>query len=162
MFGDEFARINPAASVGSITGPDKGRDELTHLEMQMGEVCAVGRADGRDLLASPHIVTRPNEHRFDMPVIGLNVFTNAVFFIGVQHNDNIPPSFAAIASEQDAPIGNGKDGIAEVAVLAADAIKIIAEMAILGESLRVVGKGAVLVSERKIKARRGGQRNEFE
>ena len=73
-----------------------------------------------------------------------------------------PQPFAAIAREQNVTIGNRKDWIAEVAVLAADAIEIVAEMTVLGEPLRVVGKRAVLVSEWKIKSRRGGERSEFQ
>ena len=73
-----------------------------------------------------------------------------------------PQPFATVAREQNATIGNRKDWITEVAVLAADAIKIVAEVTVLGEPLRVVGKRAVLVSEWKIKSRRGRERSEFE
>ena len=84
MFCDEFAGIDPAARVLSITRANKRCDEFAHLEMQMGKICAVRSSNGRDLLAAPHIIARPNEHRFDMPVIGLHVFANAVFFVGMQ------------------------------------------------------------------------------
>ena len=86
-----------------------------------------------------------------MPVIGLHVFANAVFFVGMQRDDHIPPTSATVAREQNATVGNRKDRIAEVAVFSADAIEIVAEVTVLSEPLRVVGKRAVLVSEWEIK-----------
>ena len=105
---------------------------------------------------------RGDEHLVDMRVVGLHVFARAVFFVGVEDDDDVSPAGTAFLREEDAAVRDRVNGIAEVAVLAADAVEVVAEMAVLGERLRVVGEGAVLAPERKIETRGGGKRGEFE
>ena len=58
---------------------------------------------------------------------------------------------------QDPAIRDRVDRIAQVAVLAADAVQVVAEMAILGKRLRVVGERAVFAADREIETRGGRQ-----
>ena len=69
-----------------------------------------------------------------------------------------PPSLR----KNHAAISNGENRVAEVAVLAADPVEVIAEVAIFGERLRVVGERAVLAAEREIETRRSGQRRQLD
>ena len=70
---------------------------------------------------------------------------------------DVPPARSFLLRQQYAAIRDRINRIAEIAVLAADSIQIIAEMAILGKRLRVVSHRAVFASQRKIEARGGGQ-----
>jgi len=57
-----------------------------------------------------------------------------------------PPPGAACARQQNASVGHGVDRIAQVAVLAADAVEIVSQMPVLRETLGIVGHGAVLAA----------------
>jgi hypothetical protein len=78
----------------------------------------------------------------------------------MEHDEDVAPAGAAIARHENAAIGDGMDGVAQVAILAADAVEIIAQVPILGERLRIVGEGAVLTAEWKIESRRGRERGQ--
>ena len=80
----------------------------------------------------------------------------------MEHDDDVAPAGPAFSREEHAAIGDRVNRIAQIAVLAADAVEIVAEMAILGKRLRVVGERAVLASDREIEPRRGGQRGQKE
>ena len=72
----------------------------------------------------------------------------------MQDNDDVAPARSTIARQQNAAISNGVNWIAEIGIFPADAVEIVAEMMIFGESLRVIGQRTVLAAERKIEARR--------
>ena len=147
--------IQPAACVFTITRPDERRDEFAHFKMQMGEITAAAGSHRCDLLAAPNIFARVHQHRFHMSVIGLRIFAFAIFDIRMQDNDDVTPARAAVARHQHAPIGNSINRIAQIAVFAADAIQIIAEMMIFSERLRVISHCSIFAAERKIKTRSG-------
>ena len=157
MFDDELTGIYPAPCVRAIPRTDERHDEFAHLKMQMCEVLAIGISDRRDLLTATNILRRRDKHLVDMRVVRLNVFPRAVFLIGMQDDDDVAPTRTAFARKQHAAVSHGVNRIAEIAVFSANTIEIVAQMAILGETLRVVGKGPVLIPERKIETRRRGQ-----
>lgn len=153
MLPNELARVQPAARICSITWADKRRDEFAHFEMQMRQIASVGISDGGDFVAAPHYLLRPNEYLRKVRVVGLHLFSRALFFDRVQDNDDLAPTRPAFPREDDAAICDRVNRVAIVAVLAANAIQVITEMTIFGERLRVVGEGAVLAAERKIETR---------
>src|SRR6266571_2396522 len=128
---DEFCRVHPSARVFAITGTDERRDEFAHLEMKMGEVTGFGGSDSRNLLAALHCLTRVHQHVLHVPIIRFHIPPFAVFQIRVEQNDNVAPAGAAVAGEQDASVSDRVNRIAEVAVLAADSIQVVAEMFVL-------------------------------
>ena len=71
------------------------------------------------------------------------------------------PPRPAILRQQDATIRHGINRIAQIAILAADTVEIVAEMIVLSEPLRVVAHGTVRAAQRKIKPRRRGERGQF-
>ena len=109
-----------------------------------------------DLLAPPHLLFRLHQNFVYVCVVRLHVFSYPVFFISMEHNYDIAPAGSGLIREQHAAIGHRVDRIPQVAVLTADAVQIVAKMAILGKWLRVVGERAVFASERKIEPHRGG------
>ena len=78
----------------------------------------------------------------------------------MQHDDDIAPAGARFFGEYHLAIRHRVNRIAEIAVLAADAIQIVAQVAILGERLGVVGERAMLAADREIEARGGRQRRQ--
>ena len=162
MFGDELAGINPAARILAISRADERRHEFAHLKMQMREILAVGIPDRRNLLTAANLLRRSNQHRVHMRVVGLNVFSRAVFFVGMEDDDDIAPARSALARKYNAAIGYCVNRITKIAVFTADAVEIIAEMAILGKTLCVVSEGAILVPEREIETCCRRQRNKIE
>ena len=86
-----------------------------------------------------------------MRVIGLHVFSHAVFFIGVEHDNNVAPAGSASSREQHPPIGDRVNRVAQIAVFTTDAVQIVAKMPILGKRLRVVGERAVFIPSGKSK-----------
>ena len=161
MLADELRGIYPAAGVLPITRTDERRQELAHLEMQVRPIKTSGVTDRRDLFAAPHILVWLDQHRLDVRVIRLHVFPPAILFVSVQNDDDVAPAWPAYPRQQDPAIGHGVDRVAQVAVFTADAIQVVAQMAVLGERLRVIGEGAVLGPDRKIKAAGGRQCGEF-
>ena len=69
----------------------------------------------------------------------------------MQDNDDVPPARAAVARYQDAPIGDGINRIARIAVFAADSVQIVAEVMVFRETLGVVAHCPVFAAQRKIK-----------
>jgi len=63
------------------------------------------------------------------------------------NDDDIAPAGPAIACEQNTTVGNGVNGIAQIAVFPADAIEIVAKMMVFSKALGVVGEGAVLATQ---------------
>ena len=161
MLLNEFAGINPAVRVLSITGTDKGREKFSHLEMEMRQISTVGAADGRDVLAAANVVSVADEHRLHVSVERLHVFALAVLIVGVEDDDDVAPSGAALLRTQHATISNREYRIAKIAVFAADSVEIVAEVPVLGERLRVVGERAVFGADWKVEAIRRRQRGEF-
>ena len=155
MAGDEGARVDPSASVFPIARPDKWRCEFAHLEMKVRPITTVSRSDRGDLFAALHFLFSLNQDRFDVAVIRLHELPRAVLFVGVQDDYDVAPAGTGFVRENHLPVGDGKNRIAEVAVLAADSVQVVAEMAILREWLRIVSERAVLVPDREIEARRG-------
>ena len=129
--------------------------------MQMRQVAAVRCPNGRDLLAASHIFPWPDEHRVEVRVIGLHKFPDAVFFVGVEHDDHIAPPRSGLARQQDTTVRDGVNRIAQIAVFAANSIQVVAEMAIVGERLRIISQCAVFGSEREIESCRRGQGRQF-
>ncbi len=162
MLLDELGRIDPAARVLSIARADERRDEFTHFEMQMRPIAPVRVADRPDLLAAVHVLSRRDEDGLEVRIIGLHIFACAILLQGVEHDDDVAPAGSDLAGKKHAPIGDGEDRIAQVAVFAADAIQVVAEMAILRERLRIVGEGAVLAADGKIETCRRGERGQFQ
>ena len=97
-----------------------------------------------------------------MAVVGLKVTASAVLLERVQNDDDVAPARSAVACQQNAAVGHGVNRIAEVGIFTADAVKIIAEMMIFGETLGVIRERTVLAPERKVEARRHRKRREFE
>ena len=55
-------------------------------------------------------------------VVGLDIAALSGFLESVDDNDDVTPAGSAFLGENDATVRDGEDGIAEIAVLAADAI----------------------------------------
>jgi len=66
----------------------------------------------------------------------------------------LPQARPTIARQQNAAISHGVNRIAQIGIFAADAVEIVTEMMIFGETLCVIGERAVLGPERKIEADR--------
>ncbi len=162
MFRDEIARIQPAVCFFAVTGANKWRNEFAHFKMEMREILTVSRANGCDLLAATHVVSRIDQYLLAMAIIRLNVAPRAVFLDGMQNNDDVAPARSSIAREQNAAISDGVNRIAEVGIFPADSVEIVTEMMIFGETLRVVRQRAVLAAQREIKACRDWKRGQFE
>ena len=162
MAGNERGGIDPAARIVPIAGADEWRRELTHFEMQMRPIFSPCGSDGGNLLSAPHILFRFHQDFVHVRVVRLHVFSRAVFLIGVEDNDDVAPAGSALFREQDTAVRYRVDWIAQVAILTADAIEVVAQVAILGKRLRVIGQGAVLAAERKIESRRGWERGQEE
>src|SRR6266513_793490 len=69
MFRDEIAWIQPAVGFFAVTGTDKWGNEFAHFKMEMRKILTVGRSNGGDLLAAPHILPRIHQYRVAMAVI---------------------------------------------------------------------------------------------
>ena len=154
---NKCARIEPAGGVIAVTRPDERRRELADLDMEMRPITAPGRADRRDRLAANNPVFRLYQDRFDMGVVRLHKFSRAVLRVSVENDNDVAPAGTAFAGENNLAVGDRENRIAEIAVLAADSVQIVAEMAVPGERLGVVGEGAVLGADREIEARHGRQ-----
>jgi len=122
MAGDKGGWVKPATRVFTVTRADKRCSELSHFEMEMRPVFPICRPDRGDLFASPHVLPRLHQNGVDVSVIRLHEFARALFFIGVQHNDNVAPARTSIPRQQDPAIGDRVDRITQVAVLAADSV----------------------------------------
>ncbi len=122
MLINERRWIEPTARVVAITRADKRRQKFAHFKMEMGKVEPVRGPNRRDLLTSPHILARLGEHLFNVPIIRLHILALAVFDIGVQHDHDVAPAGSAVAGEQDTPIGDRINRVAQIAVLTADPI----------------------------------------
>ena len=129
--------------------------------MEMRQITAPGVADGGDPFAAPDILMRFHQHLVDMSIVGLHVSACATFFVSVEDDNDVSPTRAAVARSEDTAIGDGVNGIAEIAVLAADAVQVVAEMLGLGEGLRVISEGAVLASEGEIETGGTGEGGKF-
>src|SRR6266852_1445080 len=88
---------------------------------------------------------------------GRSAPAGSIFDIGMQDNDDIAPAGAAVACQQNAPVGDGVDRIAQIAVFAADSVQIVAEVMVFREPLGAVAHRSVFAAERKIKT--PGRRN---
>jgi len=128
----------------------------------MREITAIRCPNGRNLLTSAHGFAGLHEHRLDMPVIGLHVVARAVLDVCVQGDDDLSPTRAAFARQQDAAIRDRVDGIAQVAVFTAYPVQIVAQMTIFSEALRVVSHCCVLAAKWKIEPCRRRDGGEFE
>src|SRR5437868_9034974 len=122
--------------------------------MQMRPISSICCSHRRDPLTAPHLLFQLYENLVEVRVVRLDVFSHPVFFIGMEDNYNVAPAWSGLLREQDPAIGYRVDRISEVAVFAADAVQVIAQMAVLGEGLCVVGEGSVFASERKVESRR--------
>ncbi len=129
--------------------------------MEMGEILAARRPDGRDFLAAVHVVASVDQYFLTMAIIGLYVTACAVPFDRVQNNDDVAPAGSTVACQQNAAIRHGVNGISEIGIFTADTIKIISEMMVSRETLSVIREGAVLAAKGEIKARRQRKRREF-
>ena len=157
MAGNEGGGIDPPARVVTVAGADERRSELAHLKVKVGPILSAGRPHRGDLLAAPHLLLRLHQDFIDVGVVRLDVFPRPIFFVGVEQNDDVAPAGPGFIRQEHAAISHRIDRIAQVAVLSADAIEVVAQVAILGKGLGVVGQRAVLTAERKIESRRGGQ-----
>ena len=92
-----------------------------------------------------------------MRVVRLDVFSHPVFFIGMEDNYDIAPAWSGLLSDQHPAIGYRIDRISEVTVFTADAVQIVAQMAVLSKGLRVVGERSVFASKWKVESRGGWQ-----
>ena len=80
----------------------------------------------------------------------MHVPARAVFVDRVQDNDHVPPPRAAFAREQNEASSDGVNRIAQVGVLPANAVHIVAEMIILREWLSVISERTVFSAKRII------------
>src|SRR6266404_9115299 len=161
MLFDECRWIEPAARIITITRSDKRRNELAHLEMEMRKISPIGCPNRGDLLTASHLLARMHQHLIDMSVIRLHICTRAIVDVGVQHDDDVAPSRATIAREQNPSIRDTINRIAQVAVFAADAVEIVAEMFVLSETLCVVSERAVFAPQGEIETRRRRGRSQL-
>ena len=161
MLFDERRRIEPAARVVTITRPDEWRNEFAHLEMEMRKISPIGCPNRGDLLTASHVLARMHQHLIDMSVIRLHIRTRAIVDLGMQHDDDVAPSRATIAREQNASIRDAINRIAQIAVFAADAVEIVAEMFVLSETLCIVSERAVFAPKGEIETRRGRDRSQL-
>ena len=69
MFRDEIVWIQPAVSLFAITRANKWGNEFAHFKMEVRKILTVGRSNGGNLLAAPHIVPRIHQYLFAMAVI---------------------------------------------------------------------------------------------
>jgi len=69
MFRDEIAWIQPAVGLFAVTGTKKWGNEFAHFKMEMRKILTVGRSNGGDFLAAPHIVPRIYQYLVAMTVI---------------------------------------------------------------------------------------------
>ena len=124
--------------------------------MEVRKILTVGRSNGSNMLTAPHIVPHPpGSCRNDRKMIarsGARRFPRWAFAEQLSSSPQpAPPSRA----KQNTAISNGVNWIAYIGIFPADAVEIVAEMMIFGESLRVIGQRTVLAAERKIEALRG-------
>src|SRR5689334_5515969 len=110
--------------------------------MQMRPILPARVADGRNLFPAPHILMWLDQHRLDMRVIGLHVAPPAILFVSVQNDDDIAPARPAFTRLENPAIGDREDRIAEIAILAADAVQVVTQMAVLGKWLRIIRESA--------------------
>src|SRR6266478_1283409 len=69
MFRNEIAWIQPAVGLFAITRANKWGNEFAHFKMEVRKILTVGRSDGCDLLAAPHIVPRIHQYLVAVAVI---------------------------------------------------------------------------------------------
>ena len=69
MFRDKIAWIQPAVGFFAVTGTNKWGNEFAHFKMEVRKILTVGRSNGGDLLAAPHIVPRIHQYLVAMAVI---------------------------------------------------------------------------------------------
>ena len=69
MFRDEIAWIQPAVGFFAVTGANKWGYEFAHFKMEVRKILTVGRSNGGDLLAAPHVVPRIHQYLIAMAVI---------------------------------------------------------------------------------------------
>ena len=100
MAGDESGGIDPPARVVTVAGANERCGELAHLKVQVGPIFSAGRSHRCDLLAAPHMLPRLNQYGVDVRVIELHEFPDAVFFVGMQHNDDVAPARPCLGTSQ--------------------------------------------------------------
>ena len=130
--------------------------------MQMGKILPVSRADGCDLLATPHIVPDRHQHLVAVAVIRLDIAARAILLNCMQDSDDVAPARSTIARQQNAAISDGVNRIAQVGIFSADAVEIVTKMMIFGETLRIMGERAVLATKWKIETGRNWKSRQFE
>ena len=157
VFLDESGRVDPAARIASIARADERGEEFSHLKMQVRPVTAIGVSDRGDLVAAPDFLADLDKDLVQVAIIRLHIFPLQVLHVGMENDDDVAPAGAAVAREKDAAVGHRVNGIAEIAILTADAIQVVAEMAVFRERLGVVGERAMLAAQGKIEAVRERQ-----
>src|SRR5207245_2194547 len=123
---------------------------------------SVSHANDCHSLHAPHNIPSIHQYLVEMAVIRLEVTARSILLNCMQDNDDVAPARSTIARQQNAAISNGVNRVAQVGIFSADAVEIVTEMMIFGETLRVIGERAVLTAERKIEACREGKRRQFE
>lgn len=121
------------------------------LEMEMGEVLAVGRADGAELLAAEDELTDADVDCVEVGVERFDLLFRAIA-AGMSDADDVAPPGALVGGRGDDAEGDGVDWISEVGVAAAVAVPVIAEMGVDAERLGVVIAVRIGRADRKVEA----------
>src|SRR5687768_1732736 len=83
-------------------------------------------SDGGDLLPPPNFDARPHEDFLEVRVERADAPLLSVLVEEVLDDDDVAPETAAVLGEDDAPVGDRVDGLAEVRVRAARAVPVFA------------------------------------
>src|SRR5439155_21187689 len=103
---------------------------LANFEMQVRIINPMRRSDSADLLATRHALAITNQHRIEMPVKSIDRFQISFLAECVADDDDVAPAEMHIAREHHHTIADAVNRIAQIAVAAADAVPIFAEMTV--------------------------------
>ena len=131
---------------------------IAHLEVKMREIATISRTNSADFFTALDELIRPNEHFLQVGIHGLDdADLGGIFWIRdtMGQDDHFPPTRVRLARINDPAKACGVNGISET-------VKVIAQVSVQAETLRVVGKGAMLGTHGLIKTYGQGQLRDFQ
>lgn len=141
---EKIRGVFPVEAEGVIAGARAQADAVPDLEVQVGEVVSIRGADGADDLAAMNILVESHHKSVEVGVKGLEETSVAQ---PVLEHDHVAPSLGSGSGVNDDAVSDGVDGIAQIGVLAADPVPVVAEVIDFTEGPRVVGQCAVFAAE---------------
>src|SRR5947199_7385958 len=105
-----------------------------------------------DLLPAPNGLAALHEHLVEMSIERIDRFDLAIFAIRMPDDDYVAPAAVHIVGKNNYALADARHRVAKIAIAAADAIPIFAEMVIRSVAPRFVITLGIRLTDRKIEA----------